>query len=135
MGRALRRPAEIVNQIVAPLLNRKIEIANGVTIPIPGSVLNRVVGDCDEGSVLAAGGPPILGIDTALRFGGHIDGDTGEPGVHHVWAVGWVEGSVNPNSGDCWWDMDVTIPELKLGEFAPFPVYAKAFPFGDPTLT
>lgn len=127
MARILRRPAELVNGILAPLLGRRIEIANGQTFDVPSNVLNKVTGDCDEGGVLVASGPPCVGIETCLRFGGHIDRETNEPSPHHVWAAAWVDEAVNPRTGDCWWDMDVTIPHFRVGDCAPFEVYAKAF--------
>ena len=44
-----------------------------------------------------------------------MDGATQQPSFHHVWGVAMVDGQ--------WIDMDATVKEFKLGQFAPFPVY------------
>lgn len=121
MGRRIREPGEMVKGILAPLQGRALETQAGRTFQVPENILAKAVGDCDEGAVLDAGGPACLGIESAFRLGGHMDRQTGEPSYHHVWAVALV--------GDQWIDMDATVKEFKLGQFAPFPVYGKVYIF------
>jgi len=128
MARSLRRPAEVLDAILAPLRGKTIEVAGGAAFKIPRDVKNAIVGDCDEHAILAAAGPAVLGIETALRFGGHWDRNQAPPSLsmHHVW------GLVLDESTGIWWNLDTTVKNFRMGQYAPFEQYAIRYIFRDP---
>ncbi len=129
MARYIRNAHDMISEITRPLRGRELHIGGGATYKVPQNVLVKITGDCDEAAIGTAAGPAAVGIETAFRLGGHMDRETGKPEFHHVWAVGLIEGATNPMSGDEWWDMDATLKNFNLGQFAPFDVYAKVFIF------
>lgn len=131
MARQLRSPSAIG----AVIAGRLIGTSDGRSFQTPTSrgTRPRIIGDCDEHAVLTASGPPIVGIETALRFGGHWEHPEGEEpfyAPHHVWSVARLDGGPTVlENGETWWDLDTTIKSFKLGQFAPFEQYSYHYVF------
>ena len=131
MAGDLRRPAELLNELLGAIRGTTIETVGGYSFRVPEIVRNRIRGDCDEVGVLASAGISVIGIESALRLAGHWqpNEETGAPELilHHVWGLAQLDGGPTVLDGVAWWDMDATIKRFRFGEYAPFPQYVTRF--------
>lgn len=117
MLRMGRIPSQIMGAILSPIFAARNGRDLGDVSPheiVP--VAAKIMGDCDEASVLCATLPAAVGIRTRFRLGG----SEGMEGYHHVWA------QADPYGTGAWgYDMDPTEKEYdELGKFAKMHKYA-----------